>query len=45
MESIHIKNFGGIKEMTLEINKINILIGPQASEKSMTARRVYFLYL
>ncbi|HKK38226.1 MAG TPA: ATP-binding protein [Cryomorphaceae bacterium] len=42
MESIHIKNFGGIKEMTLEINKINILIGPQASGKSVTAKLIYF---
>lgn len=42
MESIHIENFGGIKEMTLDINKINILIGPQASGKSVTAKLVYF---
>ena len=28
--------------MTLEINKINILIGPQASGKSVTAKLVYF---
>jgi ABC-type dipeptide/oligopeptide/nickel transport system ATPase component len=42
MESIHIKNFGGIKEMTMEINKINILIGPQASGKSVTAKLIYF---
>lgn len=28
--------------MTLEINKINILIGPQASGKSVTAKLIYF---
>lgn len=42
MESIHIKDFRGIEEMTLEINKINILIGPQASGKSVTAKLIYF---
>ena len=31
--------------MTLEINKINILIGPQASGKSVTAKLIYFFKL
>jgi len=41
-ESIEIINFGGIKKMKLEIKPINILIGPQASGKSVTIKLIYF---
>jgi len=41
-ESIHIVNFGGLKDVTFKLKRINILIGPQASGKSVTAKLVYF---
>lgn len=41
-ESIFIENFGGLKKVEIELNKINILIGPQASGKSITAKLFYF---
>ena len=42
MEKIEIKNFVGIKDITLEIKQINILIGPQASGKSIIAKLLYY---
>ena len=33
MEKIEIKDFLGIKDITIEVKQINILIGPQASGK------------
>ncbi|HPI19202.1 MAG TPA: ATP-binding protein [Candidatus Kapabacteria bacterium] len=42
MEKLIIQNFGGIKEFTFEIKKINILIGPQATGKSIVAKLLYF---
>jgi hypothetical protein len=42
MEKIEIKNFAGIQEITLEIKQINILIGPQASGKSIVAKLLFF---
>ncbi len=42
MERLIIQNFGGIKEFTFEIKKINILIGPQATGKSIVAKLLYF---
>ena len=42
MEKIEIKNFVGIKDITLEIKQINILIGPQASGKSIIAKLLFY---
>ncbi len=42
MEKIEIKDFVGIKNITLEIRQINILIGPQASGKSIIAKLLYY---
>ena len=42
MEKIYIKGFGGIKESSFEINKINILIGKSASGKSVSIKLIYF---
>lgn len=42
MEKITIENFGGLKKMEFELKNINILIGPQASGKSMTVKLLYF---
>lgn len=41
-EKIVIKNFSVLDEVELEINKINILIGPQATGKSLIAKLIYF---
>lgn len=41
-EYIIIENFGGIEYLNLELNKINLLIGPQASGKSITSKLLYF---
>lgn len=42
MERIEIKNFAGIKEVSLEVKQINILIGPQASGKSIIAKLLFY---
>lgn len=42
MEKIEIRDFVGIKDITIEIKQINILIGPQASGKSIIAKLLYF---
>lgn len=42
MEKIEIKDFVGIKDITLEIKRINILIGPQASGKSIVAKLLFY---
>jgi predicted ATPase len=41
-ESIHISNFAGIQDMDLELSSIVVLIGPQASGKSVTAKLLFF---
>lgn len=41
-EKIEIKNFAGIGHWEIELNAINIWIGPQASGKSITAKLFYF---
>jgi predicted ATPase len=41
-EIITIENFGGIKFIEFEFKPINILIGPQASGKSITVKLSYF---
>ncbi|MEL7408877.1 MAG: AAA family ATPase, partial [Cyanobacteria bacterium J06558_2] len=42
MEKIEIKNFLGIKDITVEVKQINIFIGPQASGKSVIAKLLYY---
>jgi len=42
MEKISIKNFGGLKNIEFEFKKINIIIGPQASGKSITVKLTFF---
>ena len=42
MEKIEIKDFVGIKDITIEIKQINILIGPQASGKSVIAKLLFY---
>ena len=41
-ETITIRNFGGLKNVILPLNSINIFIGKQASGKSVTAKLIYF---
>lgn len=43
MKRIIIKNFGPVKYFDMEIKKINILIGPQASGKSTIVKSIYFM--
>lgn len=42
MEKIEIKDFVGIKDISIEIKQINILIGSQASGKSITTKLLYY---
>lgn len=42
MEQIKIENFLVIKEATFEINKLNVIIGPQANGKSVLVKLSYF---
>ncbi|MGK5061865.1 AAA family ATPase [Janthinobacterium sp. LB3P112] len=42
MEHLKIENFLTVKNAEIEIKSINILIGPQASGKSVIAKLVYF---
>ncbi len=42
MEKIEIRNFVGIKDITIEVKQINILIGPQASGKSIIAKLLFY---
>lgn len=42
MEQIRIKTFAGIDDLTIELNKVNIFIGRQASGKSITAKLIYY---
>lgn len=41
-EKIIIENFGGLKKLEFELKNINILIGPQASGKSISVKLMYF---
>lgn len=41
-EKLIIQNFGGLKSIDINLNKINILIGPQASGKSISVKLLYF---
>ncbi|NEQ97687.1 MAG: ATP-binding protein [Cyanothece sp. SIO2G6] len=42
IEKLIVSNFAGIKYLEIEIKKINILIGPQASGKSICAKLLYY---
>ena len=42
MEKLIIKNFAGLKDVEIAINKINIIIGPQASGKSVIAKLLFY---
>lgn len=42
MERITIKNFAGIDDLEISLNRINVFIGKQASGKSITAKLIYF---
>lgn len=41
-EKLVIENFGGLKTLEFELKSINILIGPQASGKSISVKLMYF---
>lgn len=41
-ERIEIYNFGPIKEACFDIKKLNIIIGEQASGKSIISKLIYF---
>lgn len=43
MERLKIQNFAGIKEMDFEFKSITVLIGPQASGKSVSIKLLYFI--
>ncbi len=42
MERLKVTNFGGINDATLKIKPITLLIGPQASGKSLIAKVLYY---
>ena len=42
MQKIIIKNFGPVKDAEIEIKKVLVLIGEQASGKSTIAKLIYF---
>lgn len=41
-ERLLIENFAGIKKVEIELNRLNILIGPQATGKSIVAKLFFF---
>jgi len=44
MERLQIRNFLNIKEADIDVGKINLIIGPQASGKSIIAKLLYFFH-
>jgi predicted ATPase len=42
MSKVIIKNLGPIKDVTLDLNKINVIMGPQSSGKSTIAKLISF---
>lgn len=42
MENLEIHNFLGLKDINIDINKFNIIIGPQVSGKSLVAKLIYY---
>ena len=43
-ETLHIKNFGPIKEVKLELGKVNVLIGEQGTGKSAIVRLIHLFH-
>jgi predicted ATP-dependent endonuclease of OLD family len=41
-ERLIVKNFAGIKDLEIDIKRVNILIGPQASGKSVCAKLLFY---
>jgi len=41
-EKLTVKNFAGITDLEIEIKRINVLIGPQASGKSVCAKLLFY---
>jgi hypothetical protein len=41
-ESLHIRNFAGLSDVQLELKPVTVLIGPQASGKSVCAKLAFF---
>jgi len=41
-ETIIIKNFAGIQYLKIDLSAVNVIIGPQASGKSVTVKLLYF---
>lgn len=44
MRRLYVHQFSCIDEATLELNQLTVLIGPQASGKSVLSKLVYFFY-
>jgi hypothetical protein len=44
MATLTIKNFSCVEEASVELSKLTILIGPQASGKSVISKLIYFFY-
>lgn len=42
MERLTVKNLGPLKDFTLETNRLTVIIGPQASGKSLLAQMLFF---
>ena len=42
VEKLTVRNFAGIKDLEIEIKRVNILIGPQASGKSVCAKLLFY---
>ena len=42
VEKLTVKNFAGIEELEIEVKRINIVIGPQASGKSVCAKLIFY---
>jgi len=41
-ERLTIKGFAGLKQLSIDLRKINVFIGPQATGKSVVAKLLYF---
>ena len=41
-ETLRVQNFAGMKDVTLELSRMNVLIGPSASGKSVCAKLLFF---
>lgn len=43
VENLYIKDFGPIREANIDVRDLTVLVGPQATGKSLTAQTFYFL--